>query len=33
MFVDTWKSNVYTYCTKIAPKEMLLNRTITQTNF
>ena len=33
VFADIWKSYTYTYYTKTALKEMLLKRTITQTNF
>ena len=33
VFADIWQNYAYTYCTKTALKEMLLKRTITQTNF
>ena len=35
MFAETydWQSYAYTYCTKVALKELVLKKTITQTNF
>ena len=33
VFEDTWQSYVYRSCTKTALKQVLLKRTITQTNF
>ena len=32
-FAVTWQSYVDTYCTKTALKEMLLTKTITESNF
>ena len=32
-FADTMQSYAYSYCTKIALKEMLLKRVVAQTNF